>query len=1149
MEVNFPELEEKILQSWEKTRAFERSMKRRKNAPRFVFYEGPPTANAAPGLHHVLTRVFKDVVCRYKTMRGFSVPRRAGWDTHGLPVELQIEKKLGLKSKRDIEQYGIAKFNRECKSSVWEFKKDWEKLTSRIGFWIDMKNPYITYDPSYMQSLWYIIKVLWEKKLLYKDYKVVPYCARCGTPLSSHELAQGYKTVKDPAVYVKFKVKDDSLPNTYFLAWTTTPWTLPGNVGLAVAADAPYVLLKKDGEQYILSQARAGEVLGSYETIKTFTGKDLVGKKYEPLFRFKEGQRGKKIWEVVSAPFVTLEDGTGIAHTAVAYGVEDFELGKKENLAMLHLVDENGKFSKDAGPWQGMFVKDADPLITEDLKKRNLLLKEEVVEHEYPFCWRCSTPLLYYATESWFIDMQKVKQALLKNNKAVNWVPSHIQKGRMGEWLKEVKDWAFSRSRYWGTPLPLWECLQCRHQEALGSIEELREKTKSSNSYFMLRHGHSERQINDVMSCWPEKKPFKLTPKGVAQIQKVAKNLKQEKIDLIFSSDLLRTKQTAEVAAKELGIHVVFDERLREQDVGELNGKKVEMIAKLWAAQGETELEHYLRRFKEPFPGGESWQDMQKRMVGFLEDVDKRYQNKKILIVSHEAPFSMLEGTVRGYSREGIISFRKKNKMEAGELRELSFSKLPYNERMELDLHRPFIDAVEFPCAQCTKGSMRRVPDVVDVWFDSGAMPFAQSNWMGGDTPELFPADYIVEAIDQTRGWFYTLLAVSTLMGFQSPYKNVLVLGLLLDEKGEKMSKSKGNIVNPWDMIRKYGVDTIRWYFYTINRPSDPKLFSEKDLGNIMRKFTLTLWNCLAFYETYGVKTKIQTPKVAHVLDRWILSRLHSTSHAMSRDMDAFDITGAARQLEDFIVQDVSLWYVRRSRQRFQNPSSQKELVAASQTLSFVLRSAALLLAPFMPFLAEHVYEKTGGKGSAHGNHESVHAQDWITPQKKFMNAKLEQEMVFLRSIAAQALAQRSKAGMRVRQPLSRLTITKVLSKPLLEILKDEINVKEVIVKPSQKHEVLLDTALTPALKQEGMLRDLMRIIQDMRKKAQFRPSQKVSLRYEGDRELENILETSATLLMKQLNLKQVVKGKTKNFKQESQAVLEGKNLWLALLQ
>ena len=958
--MSFPKLEEQILKKWKREKTFEKSVERRKNSPRFVFYEGPPTANGRPGIHHVLSRSFKDIVLRYKTMRGFFVPRRAGWDTHGLPVELEVEKRLGLKSKKEIEKYGIARFNEECRKSVWKYQKEWEDLTERMGFWLDMANPYITYQTPYIETLWHIISLWFKKGLLYKDYKVVPYCSRCGTALSSHELAQGYKTVKDKSVYAKFQVKKAKIklpPKTYFLAWTTTPWTLPGNVALAVDPKVSYILAKKNNDHYICAKDLASRVLGEYQEVKSFQGKSLVGTSYTPLFRFKVPEKGKKIWEVVPASFVSTEEGTGIVHTAVAYGAEDFELGKKENLAMLHLVNEQGKFVKEAKHFQGLFVKDADPLIIQDLKKRSLLFKEEMIEHEYPFCWRCSTPLLYYAKESWFVNMQKVKKQLVANNKRINWVPSHLKEGRMGEWLKEVKDWAFSRERYWGTPLPIWECDECEEKEVIGSVKELLSK--------------------------------------------------------------------------------------------------------------------------------------------------KLLQN-------------------------------------------------PYKGKKDINLHRPYVDKVEFPCTKCLsaqagkKGIMRRVPDVVDVWYDSGAMPFAQNHWQGQKKPTEFPADYIVEAIDQTRGWFYTLLAVSTLLEYGPSYKNVISTGHVLDEKGEKMSKSKGNVVDPFEMMERYGIDAIRWYFYTLNHPWDPKLFTQRDLQLTLRKFILTLWNSHIFYETYRPTSNMGIPTFdvgSNVLDKWIVSRLQGTTGEMTKELDSYDITGAARLLESFVIDDLSLWYIRRSRSRFQNPKSKQDFQQAMVTLGYVLKQTVILAAPFTPFVSETLQERRQ-KGAG-----SVHWEDWPRVQKKLFQKELEKQMKMVRNLASKGLALRAKAGLRVRQPLAKLTLKEKLGKELLLLLQEELNVKKIVIDPKVKHEVELDTKLTPALKEEGMVRELLRHIQGMRKDAGYKPRHRIRLRYTGNVAIKNLFPRNEAAIKKAGGITELLEGDRPKqvFDVEKNVAIEGKELWLGI--
>ena len=1132
MEANFPKLEEKILKKWKSEKAFEISVKKRKKAPVFVFYEGPPTANGSPGIHHVISRVFKDVVCRYQTMRGFRVERRAGWDTHGLPVELQIEKKLGLKSKKEIEQYGIAKFNKECKQSVWNFKKEWDDLTERIGFWIDLKNPYITYQPQYMERLWWVIKQFHKKELLYKDYKVVPYCSRCGTPLSSHELAQGYKTVKDRSVYAKFRVTSQDflqkrhLPKeTYIVAWTTTPWTLPGNVALAVGKDIMYVVAKKKGEVYILAKGLAPQVLEKeFEILEEFSGKELEGLEYEPLFDSLKKESEAKHY-VALAGFVTTEDGTGVVHTAVMYGEDDYKLGQKLGLPKRHTVDEEGKFNELAPEWKGIFVKDAEPSIIENLARRGLLLKEELYEHEYPFCWRCSTPLLYYAKESWFINMQKVKKQLLANNQKINWIPDHLKNGRMGEWLKEVKDWAFSRERYWGTPLPVWECSECNAREVAESIKDLGKRASLKNTYYLMRHGESEKQKLKVISSWPEPSELSLTAKGKKQIKAVCQELAKEKIDVIVSSDILRAKQSAQILGKELGKEVIFDEGLRENSAGTLNGASMDKVKEFYHREGETRLEHYLRRFEVKPPKGESWLDAQKRLYEFLRRMEKTYQGKRILLMSHGFPLIALEACLCGQSRKDIAMVCAERRIpEVAEWRKIKGGAFPYNpQTMEVDLHRPYVDEVIFPCKACKKGLMRRVKEVVDVWFDSGAMPFASSSVpasadeKGNLTrdPNPFPADYIVEAIDQTRGWFYTLLAVSTLLGKESPYHNVISLGHILDEKGEKMSKSKGNIVNPWQMIEKYGVDTLRWYFYTLNHPWDPKLFAEKDLQQTMRKFMLTLWNSYVFYETYAGKisknekseTKKPTrgkKKPEHVLDRWIVSRLQTTVQQARSCMDAYDITGAARAIDDFVINDLSLWYIRRSRNRLQNPASKEEFEEAAGTLRFVLSQVSKVAAPFIPFLSEYVYQQV------EANRESVHWQDFPESDKKRMDENLETQMARVRQIVAKALAARAKAGIKVRQPLGALklkTQKPELLESLIELMKDEVNVKEVVIVPVLDQDVELDTTITPELRREGLAREIMRNIQEMRKQGGYRPADRIVLRYSGSGTLKQIIK------------------------------------------
>jgi len=1170
MESNFQKQELKILRFWRRYKIFEKSIRQRAKARDFVFYEGPPTANAKPGIHHVLSRVYKDIICRYKAMAGFRVLRKAGWDTHGLPVELEIEKKLGLKRKKDIEKYGIVNFNKKCRQSVWAYKKDWERLTERIGFWLDMANPYITYDTDYIETLWWIVKRIWEKGLLYQDYKVVPYCPRCATTLSSHEVALGYKTIKEPAIYIKFQIPNSKfqIPNSelrtqiselqvpssklFLLVWTTTPWTLPGNVAVAVNPKLSYVAVKKGEEILLLTKERLAVLGEGWEIIKEFQGSDLLGIKYEPLFNI-----GKEApYLVIAGDFVSAEEGTGLVHIAPAFGEEDMEVARRQipnsKFQIPKPVDEEGKMKTPGYPWDGLFVKDADPLIIEDLKRRDLLFREEPYEHDYPFCWRCDSPLLYYAKQSWFIRMSSLKSKLLENNKKINWIPGHLKEGRFGEWLKEVKDWAFSRERYWGTPLPIWQCENCSYKEVIGSKKDLARQKFTTNKYIILRHGESLRNVKHKISNWPETWHCPLTKKGEKQIKLLAKKLKKEKIDLIFSSDLLRTRQTAEIVGRELNIKPKYDPRLREFDAGIFNGWNVSVALERFPIWQDT-----LQRFKVKVPGGENYNDVKKRMYAFLKAIDAKYQNKKILIISHELPLSVLEGATRGFSDEEILRYRAKKSIKVGECRPLPFMIWPYDDKGNLDFHRPFIDEVKFLCPKCD-GIMARVPEVIDVWFDSGAMPFGQAHWPFAwpqtQNSKLkiqnfikegfqFPADYICEAVDQTRGWFYTLLAVSTLLGFGPPYKNVISLGHVLDEKGEKMSKSRGNVVDPWQVIEKYGVDAIRWYFFTINQPGDAKLFAEKDIDLALKKFIMTLWNSYLFWETYNKnsKFKIQNSKlqfkIQNLLDKWILSRLNGLIWEVTQKLDNYDVTGAARAIEEFVVEDLSQWYIRRSRRRFQMPKNEKEFYEASATLRFVLLETSKLCAPFIPFLSEAIYWRIGGKN------KSIHLLDWPKVNKRFYNLKLEKEMAVVREVIAKALAERAKAKIKVRQPLSELRINnKELKgkKELLDIIAEELNVKRVTIGET----FCLDTKITPELKEEGMIRELVRLIQALRKEKGLKPHQFITIFYESSGEIQQLLSKYRNKILAETRARSVLQRKRRDMKEVS---IDGERISLGL--
>ncbi|MBI2057773.1 MAG: class I tRNA ligase family protein, partial [Candidatus Yanofskybacteria bacterium] len=1089
---------------------------RRKKSKPFIFFEGPPTANAKPAIHHLIGRVFKDVFCRYKTMRGFYVERKSGWDTHGLPVEIEVEKSLGLKSKKEIEEYGIAKFNKQAKESVWKYKEEWERFTKRIGFWLDLKNPYITYDPKYIETLWWILKKVWDKKMLFKGHKVVPFCTRCGTPLSSHEVAQGYKTVIEGSVIVKFKLttfasasflRGTSRPRTakealapveqiYILSWTTTPWTLPGNVALTVGEKMDYVLIEKNNENYIVAKDRLSAIFEDYEIKEEFKGKDLLGLEYEPLFEIPK-LKSEKSYKIYPADFVTTTDGTGIVHTAVMYGEDDYKLGKEVGLPTHHTVDEQGKFVGVGKEFDGKYVKDkaTEDLILKELGAKNLVFKTENFEHDYPFCWRCGTPLLYYATDSWFIGMSKLEKKLTGNNKKINWYPGHLKEGRFGEWLRGVKDWAISRERYWGTPLPIWEC-SGGHQQVTGSFEDLeKHRFRKKNSYYLMRHGFSVKNADKIINTRPENDKYPLTDGGRKDTEQEAKKLKKAKIDFIYSSHFLRAKETAEIVSRATGAKIYFDERLREISHGTVCEGQSESFCLAQHPRPVASLEY-------KFGDGESWNEVRRRMLDFIAEVDKKYEGKNILIVSHGDPLAVLSGSLFSWSEEKLLKaingeqrdlYPKKGKFYKAE-----FKNLPWDENGYVNPHRPYIDDVFLSCPKC-KGKMQRVKEVADVWFDSGAMPYAQWHYPFENKSVFkknFPADFITEGIDQTRGWFYTLLAISTLLGKGPAYKNVLSYSHVLDEKGQKMSKSKGNVVDPWMVMEKFGVDAVRWYFYSVNNPGEPKLFSLDEVALRLRGFVMTLWNSFRFFELYNLDNKDfpvnfhkNQPKSS--LDQWILSRLNQTIETATLAMESYDPTTATRSIESFVVEDFSKWWLRRSRSKFQKPESEGSLKESLALLRFLLLEISKLIAPFTPFIAEYLHKELH-RGSKAGT-DSVHLHDWLKADKKLINPDLEKEMDKIRQAVTVGLALRKEAKIKVRQPLKQLSSSIVAGLKLeyINLIKDEVNVKDVVVGPDK-----LDLNLDDALIYEGWARELIRQIQDMRKEAGYAFNDKVLARW-----------------------------------------------------
>jgi isoleucyl-tRNA synthetase len=949
--VSFPQMEEVILDLWKKGKIFQRSIDARKGGKQFVLYDGPPTVNGSPAIHHVLTSVFKDVIPRYKTMKGYYAPRIAGWDTHGLPVELEVEKQLGFSSKTQIEEYGIDKFNELCRKNVNKYLHEFEEVIERVGYWVDLDNAYITMTNEYVETCWWAIKQMWDKGLVYQGYRVTPHCPRCGTSLSSHEVSQGYKEdTEDPSVYIKFRISEKSKAKfpvdmpVFLLAWTTTPWTLPGNTALAIAPDAEYVLLKGDTECLILAEKLAGTIkLDGYSVVEKIAGKDLVDIQYEPLFnphdfaverlKFQSGgsllaqKANKKLtYRVISGDFVTMEDGTGIVHIAPAFGEVDYEAGKQWSLDFVQQVDLQGKIT-GSYPFAGKFVKDADPLIMEDLKSRGLLFHWGTIKHTYPFCWRCESPLLYYAKTTWYIKTTAVKDRLISGNEEINWYPEYIKYGRFGDWLKNNIDWSLSRERYWGTPLPVWGCEKCGAFECIGGLDELKGKP------------------------------------GIAGL-------------------------------------------------------------------------------REP-----------------------------------------------------------------------------------LDLHRPYVDEITFACAKCG-GKMKRAPEVMDCWFDSGAMPIGQLHYPF-ENKELFDsqlkqADYICEAIDQTRGWFYTLHAISTLLFGRPCFKNVIVLGHMLDAKGEKMSKRKGNVVNPDEILKKYGADALRWYLYTSSAPGNPRQFDVKQVDEVSRSFLSTLWNVYSFFVMYANIDSYQPaelfPPAEAELDKWILSDLNQLVADVDAALENYSPTEAGRKLETF-VDGLSNWYVRRSRRRFWKSENDADKLSAYNTLYHCLVTVAKLLAPFTPFLAEELYQNLVRSVSASAP-DSVHLVDFPVADTAKIDKQMADDNRLAMKVCSMGRSARSKAGLKIRQPLETLYVSvasdfeaRSLEK-VAPLILEELNIKELKTETLEKVGgmevanfsvvsesgscVAVSTYITVELQAEGIAREIVHRLQTMRRTANYEIADHIKVYYDG---------------------------------------------------
>lgn len=1112
--------EEAVLRFWKEQEIFEKSLKATAHGEPYIFYDGPPFATGLPHQGHLLQGTIKDIIPRYQTMRGKYVRREWGWDCHGLPIENIIEKELGLKQKEDIERYGIEKFNAKAKESVLTYEHEWKQIVPRMGRWVDMNLAYKTMDPSYTESIWWAFKKLYDKKLIYEGYKSMHICPRCETTLASSEVAQGYKDVKDISVYVLFEftpgqtIGDWKIPeHSALLAWTTTPWTLPGNVATAVHADFEYVFLETADKKIVVVakerlSALATDIKLSGNILKTVRGRDFAGLSYVPLFDYyaKDAKlvNRENGWKVYLADFVTLSDGTGVVHEAPAFGEVDMELGKAMNLPFIQHVGMNGKMRPEVADFAGMYVKpksddDKERLATDIavlryLETNGTFFAKQNMIHSYPHCWRCDWPLLNYAAGSWFVNVTALKPRLVETNKSIKWVPENIRDGRFGKWLEGARDWAISRSRYWGAPLPVWKCDVCAKVETLGSLDDLRAKTCSGNVYTMMRHGESETNTRGIVS-YKADDPYGLTEKGKSEARATAGKLKKDGIDLIFVSPLLRTRETAVLVAKELGVvqeNVIIDARLSEVNTGEFNGCPIDTY--------RTYFTSTLEKFEKPSPGGETLREMKLRLAEFLYETDAKYTGKKILIVTHEYGTWLLEAIMRGATDEEASLMRVLGGDDYtgfAEAKALPFAPIPHNERYELDFHRPHIDKIAYPCA-CGGGFMRRIPDVFDCWFESGSMPFAQFHYMGDErTPDgkmfmkNFPADFIAEAVDQTRGWFYTMHILSAALFDKPAFRSVITTGLILAEDGQKMSKKLKNYDDPMELAEKYGADALR--FYMVNSPvvrGEELLFSSSGVEEVFKKMTLRIGNVLTYYETYakGHNVPREVPRSAHVLDSWIVARMRETHAEVTHYLDTHELDRATRLIMPF-VDDLSTWYLRRSRDRFHSEDGDDRR-SAEETTGWVLVELAKLLAPFMPFLAEDIYQRI----AVADKKESVHLENW-TPVSIAPHAVLV-DMEETRRVVTLALEARAKAGIKVRQPLATLTVGGAYfsGKPeFLAIIADEVNVKHVV--SNEKMEgITLDTVITPVLRAEGESRDLIREVQELRKKEGLLPGDRITL-------------------------------------------------------
>ncbi len=1145
--------EEEVLAFWNQHHIFEKSVKKHAPKGEYVFYDGPPFATGLPHYGHLLQSAIKDAVPRYYTMQGYRVERRWGWDCHGLPLENQIEQELGFKVKRDIEQYGVEKFNEAARSAVLRYADDWKKIIPRVGRWVDMDNDYRTMDSSYTESVWWAFKNLYDKGLIYDGFKAMQYCPRCGTTLSNNEVGLGYKDIDDVAVTVKFELLDH--PGTYFLAWTTTPWTLPGNVALAVGADIDYAKVKTSDGTYILAKDRLESVFKdtSFEVLGVMKGKEFAGGSYLPPFEYFKTELHKHkthAWKVYTADFVTLDTGTGIVHIAPAFGADDLALAQKNKIPLIHHVSEEGKFTATVTDFAGLMAKpkgnprETDEKIAVFLESKGLLFAQEKFKHSYPHCWRCDTPLLNWASNSWFVKVASLKAKLIKENAKVNWVPSHVGTGRFNNLLESAPDWAISRSRYWGAPIPVWRHSKTKEIKVIGSVEELLPMVrKSGNKYFVMRHGQARGNAEGFLNSTNGIENH-LTDLGKTQVRATAAELKGKGIDMIVVSPITRTQETARIMAEELGLdpsHIMTDTRLSEVSFGEKDG--------IALPEWEAVFGMLSDKFNKSLLGGETYAEVHKRVGEFLFDIESRYSGKKILMVTHGTP-AWLMTEIASYTPLAKVKERQHrgSVFETAGWREIFFTPYPHNHNFELDLHRPYIDEVSMGDAM--GGYWQRVPDVFDCWFESGSMPFASNAYpkekahfnpkhLLGLKPKGYPAHFIAEAIDQTRGWFYSLIVLGVGLFGKSPYKQVITTGLVLAEDGRKMSKKLKNYPDPIELVEKYGADSLRYYMLSsgLIRGEDLR-FKERGVDEVSKKLLMRLDNVRSFYELYVGEALVREtedtfsasgrfapapqPNMSsastastHVLDRWILSRLGELIEESTKGYESYELDNATRPLAGFI-DDLSTWYVRRSRDRFKEEGTDKQQALA--TLHTVLKTTAMVMAPVMPFFAEDLYQKVKGEHDP----QSVHLCNWPTALP--IDTELNKQMEQTRKLASVGLQMREKTGMKLRQPLALLKAKVVPTNPeLIEVLKDELNIKAVEADESLTEEMWLDTTLTPLLQEEGAVRELVRQIQGWRKEQNMQMSDRPAYTLTATTEEAAIAKKYTSEIMAQTGLSELI--------------------------